>query len=156
MQVQSLLPTNTNQINQPNNHRASLALKSILIIAGNDMSVPIGLDLSCKSTSPDFDQFSPSASGTIVSTRVVMWWAFWALLSLKIEQRTKSSNLSFGEDFTSSHSPKLPKTQKESLRSRHVQWVSIAISRYWSSTSFELPQCLTWDYIASHIYQVKS
>ena len=148
MQVQSLLPTNTNQINQPNNHRASLALKSILIIAGNDMSVPIGLDLSCKSTSPDFDQFSPSASGTIVSTRVVMCWAFWALLSLKREQRTKSSNLSFGEDFTSSHSLKLPNTQKESLSkslSRHEMWVSTAISRYWSITSFELPQCFTWD-----------
>ena len=68
IQVQSLLPTNTNQLNKPKNHIASLALKSMIIIVGNDMSVLIGLDLSCKSTFPDFDQFSPSASDTIVST----------------------------------------------------------------------------------------
>ena len=68
IQVQSLLPTNTNQLNKPKNHIASLALKSMIIIVGNDMSVLIGLDLSCKSTFPHFDQFSPSASDTIVST----------------------------------------------------------------------------------------
>ena len=68
IQVQSLLPTNTNQLNKPKNHIASLALKSMIIIVGNDMSVLIGLDLSCKSTFPDFDQFSPFASDTIVST----------------------------------------------------------------------------------------
>lgn len=31
------IPTKTNQLNKPNNHRASPALKSILVISGNDM-----------------------------------------------------------------------------------------------------------------------
>ena len=33
----NFIPTNTNQLNKPNNHRASPALKSILVISGNDM-----------------------------------------------------------------------------------------------------------------------
>ena len=36
------MPRKTTQLNKPNNqsHRASLALKCVLVIAGNDMRVP--------------------------------------------------------------------------------------------------------------------
>ena len=67
-------------------------------MVGNDMSVLIGLDLSCKSTFPDFDQFSPSASDSIVSTKnqkqqPVLWRGLHIFPFTKTSQNPKRESL---------------------------------------------------------------
>lgn len=114
-----------------------LAFKSISVIAGNYMRVPWNWPWSVmqETTEQSWDSFPPLCLWhhylTIGQNKILVGkkWSLTAptvedsrsshvpnlLSSLKLgrEERSKSSNLSSGEYFTSSHSPAIPKSQRE-------------------------------------------
>ena len=65
----NFIPTDTDQLNKTKKtYRASLALKSILVISSNDISVPQDWPWSVMEQAPEQSWSSfPRVSGTIVS-----------------------------------------------------------------------------------------